>query len=345
VHLFRALLGWMPGGLAIVTTLVCAFFTTFTGASGVTILALGGLMLPVLLKGGYMEGFSIGLLTAGGSLGLLFPPSLAVILYGVVAQTPIPDLFRAGIIPGLLMVAAICIFGVREGVRLKTNRQSFRGRDVAVALWESKWEIFLPILALVLILGGFCTLIEAAAITAVYALLTVTMIHNDLHITRDVPQILSECAALVGGVFIILGVAMGLTNYLVDAEVPMKAASWVQLHIQSRTLFLLFLNLFLLLVGCLMDIFSAVAVVLPLILPISEVFDIHPLHLGMIFLANLELGYLTPPVGMNLFLASYRFDKPLLHVYHHAVPFVLLLLGVVLLITYVPSLALCWAKV
>jgi C4-dicarboxylate transporter DctM subunit len=344
VRLFRALFGWMPGGLAIVTTLVCAFFTTFTGASGVTILALGGLLLPVLLRDGYHERFSVGLLTAGGSLGLLFPPSLPVILYGVVAHVPIPDIFKAGVIPGTIMVASVCIFGVREGLRSKTNRPSFNLKEAFSAFLEAKWEILIPVLALVVIFGGLCTLIEAAAITAVYALFIETCIHRELHITRDLPHILLRCSALIGGVFIILGLAMGLTNYMIDAEVPMKAANLVQAHIQSRMLFLLFLNFFLLIVGCLMDIFSAIVVVVPLILPISQLFDIHPLHLGMIFLANLELGYLTPPVGMNLFLASYRFDKPLIQIYRHAIPFFLVLLGVVLFITYIPTLTIGWGS-
>jgi tripartite ATP-independent transporter DctM subunit len=338
VHLFRALFGWMPGGLAIAATLVCAFFTTFTGASGVTILALGGLLLPVLIKNGYLERFSMGLLTSTGSLGLLFPPSLAVILYGVVAHVPIPDLFKAGIVPGFLLVSAVAIFSVREGLRSQVPRAVFHTREAMGALWESKWEILLPVVALVAIFGGFCTLIEAAAITVVYALVVETLIHRELHFTRDLPRVLLQCVTLIGGVFVILGVAMGLTNYLVDAEVPMKAAEWVQAHIHSRVLFLLTLNLFLLIVGCLMDIFSAIVVVVPLILPIGQAFGIHPLHLGMIFLANLELGYLTPPVGMNLFLASYRFDKPLVQVYRNAIPFFLVLLLVVLLITYIPAL-------
>ena len=340
VRLFRALFGWMPGGLAIAATLVCGFFTTFTGASGVTILALGGLLLPVLRQSGYRERFSVGLLTATGSIGLLFPPSLPVILYGVVAHVPIPDLFRAGIVPGILMIAAVCILSVREAGRAKTPGPPFDLHEAAAALWESKWEILLPVIALAGIFGGFCTLIEAAAITVIYALVTGVVIHRDLHVTRDLPRVLAKCVALIGGVFIILGVAMGLTNYLVDAEIPAKAATWVQAHIQSKILFLLALNAFLLVVGCLMDIFSAIVVVVPLILPISQAFGINPLHLGMIFLANLELGYLTPPVGMNLFLASYRFEKPLVEIYRNAIPFLLVLLGVVLLITYVPALTL-----
>lgn len=338
VRLFRAFFGWMPGGLAIVTTLVCAFFTTFTGASGITILALGGLLLPVLQKDGYSEQFSLGLLTATGSIGLLFPPSLAVILYGVVAHVPITDLFKAGILPGMLMVTAVCLFGMRKGIRAKTPRPPFDAREAAAALWESKWEVLLPVVALVGIFGGYTTLIEAAAITVVYALVAETLIHRELHLIRDLPRVLIKCVTLIGGVFVILGVAMGLTNYLVDAEVPMHAAAWVQAHVHSRILFLMCLNVFLLIVGCLMDIFSAIVVVVPLILPISQVFGIHPLHLGMIFLANLELGYLTPPVGMNLFLASYRFEKPLVHIYRDVIPFLLVLLCVVLLITYVPAL-------
>jgi C4-dicarboxylate transporter, DctM subunit len=338
VRLFRAFFGWMPGGLAIVTTLVCAFFTTFTGASGITILALGGLLLPVLLENSYPERFSVGLLTATGSIGLLFPPSLAVILYGVVAHVPITDLFKAGIVPGMLMVTAVSLFGIREGMRAKTMRPPFELREAMGALWESKWEILLPVVTLVGIFGGFTTLIEAAAITVVYALVTETLVHRELRVTRDLPQVLLKCITLVGGVFIILGAAMGLTNFLVDARVPMLAAEWVRQHVGSKIVFLLILNLFLLIVGCLMDIFSAIVVVVPLIVPISEVFGVHPLHLGMIFLANLELGYLTPPVGMNLFLASYRFEKPLVQVYRSAVPFFLVLLFVVLLITYVPAL-------
>ena len=338
VRLFHALFGWIPGGLALVATLVCAFFTTFTGASGVTILALGGLLLPILRQHGYRERFAVGFLTATGSLGLLFPPSLAVILYGVMAHVSIPDLFKAGIVPGGLMIAAISLLAMREARRAHTVRPAFDAREALHALWQAKWEIALPMVALGGIFGGWCTLVEAAAITVVYTLLVETVIHGDLHIGRDLPRVFIQCSTLLGGIFIILGVAMGLTNYLVDAEVPMQAAAWVQAHIQSRLLFLLVLNVFLLLVGCLMDIFSAIVVVVPLILPIGQVFGIHPLHLGMIFLANLELGYLTPPVGMNLFLASYRFDTPLMQVYQYAMPFLLILLLVVLLITYVPAL-------
>jgi tripartite ATP-independent transporter DctM subunit len=338
IRLFRALFGWMPGGLAIVTTLVCAFFTTFTGGSGVTILALGGLLLPILLKSGYGERFSLGLVTATGSIGLLFPPSLAVILYGVVAHVPIPDLFVAALLPGALMVLAVCLLGFREGLRGRVPRPAFDPREAFHALWEAKWELLFPFIVLFGIFGGLTTLIEAAALTVIYALIVECAIHRDLHIGKEVPKVLIECATLFGGVFVILGVAMGLTNFLVDAEVPMKAAAWARENIDSRLVFLLALNLFLLLVGCLMDIYAAIVVVVPLIVPIGEVFAIHPLHLAMIFLVNLELGYLTPPVGMNLFLAAYRFERPLVQIYRSGLPFLLLLMIVVLLITYIPEL-------
>ena len=336
VRLFRALVGWMPGGLAIATTLVCAFFTTFTGASGVTILALGGLLAPVLMKNGYPKRFSMGLVTATGSIGLLFPPSLAVILYAVVAHVPIPDLFRAAIVPGLIIIGAVCLFGVREGVRRETRR-TFDAREAA-ALWHAKWEVLLPVLVIGGIFGGFTTLLEAAALSVVYVLAVHTLIRRDLHPTRDVPRVLVECATLIGGVFAILGVAMGLTNYMVDAQVPTAAAAWVAANVESRFVFLLALNVFLLIVGCLMDIFSAIVVVVPLILVIGEGFGIHPLHLGIIFLVNLELGYLTPPVGMNLFLSSFLFRRPLNEVYRDVLPFLAVLLAVLLLITYVPAL-------
>ena len=338
LRLFRALFGWLPGGLPIVATLVCAFFTTFTGASGVTILALGGLLLPVLLQSDYRERFSVGLLTATGSIGILFPPSLPVILYAVVAHVPILDLFKAGILPGIIMVAAVCVYGIWEGSSSKMPRQRFDKREAVQALWASKWEILLPVIALAAIFGGFCTLLEAAAITAVYALIIETFIYRDLHVTRDLPRVLVKCATTMGGVFIILGCAMGLTNYVVDAQIPTMATEWVQAHIHSRVVFLLALNLFLFVVGCLMDVYSAIVVQAPLLLPISQAFGIDPLHLGIIFLANLELGYLTPPVGLNLFLASYRFDRSVFRVFRDTLPFLLVLLLVVLLITYVPAL-------
>lgn len=338
VRLFDAWFGWMPGGLAIAATMAAAFFSAFTGASGVAILALGGLLLPVLLKNGYPERFSIGLLTASGSLGLLFPPSLAVILYGVVAHVPIPDLFAAAAIPGLVMVVAVSLLGVRAGIRAAVPRPRFDLAKAAAALWAARWEVLLPVVAFAGLFGGFCTFAEAAALTAVYALVTQILVHRDLNIRRDLAGILVECATMIGGVFIIISAALGLSNYLIDAEIPTQAVQATQQMIHSRVLFLLALNLFLLIVGCLMDVYSATVVALPLILPIATAFGIPPLHIAVIFLANLELGYLTPPVGMNLFLASLRFNKPVLYIARCALPLLLLLLAVVLAITYVPLL-------
>ena len=334
---FRGFFGWIPGGTAVVCAVVCAFFTAFTGGSGVTILALGGLLFMALQQERYRESFSVGLLTASGSLGLLFAPALPLILYGIVAQVPIQDLFLGGILPGLLLVLLVAGWGVREGLIGRAERVPFDGRRAARSLWKAKWELFLPVLVLGVIFTGWATPVEASAVAALYAAVVQILFHRDLPF-QQLPRVLRECSVLVGGVLIILAVAMGLTNYLVDAQVPTRLVDWAQGHISSPLVFLLALNVFLLLVGCLMDIFSAIVVVVPLIVPLGVAFGIDPVHLGIIFIANLELGYLTPPVGLNLFLASYRFDRPLLAVYKAAVPF-LLILGVgVLLITYVPVL-------
>lgn len=338
VRVFKALFGWIPGGLAVAATLLCAFFTTFTGASGVTILALGGLLLPVLLKGGFRENFSVGLLTSTGSLGLLLPPSLVVILYGVIAHVPIIDLFKAGLVPGVLLIAPICLFCMWQGFKTGAGRAPFAFREAAASIWIAKWEVIMPIFLLVLIFGGFCTLVEASAVLVIYALIIEGFIYRDLSL-KGLATMLVKCGALVGGVLIILGVAMGLTSYLVDAQVPMHAATWATKHLHSKWAFLLALNGGLIIVGCLMDIYSALIVVVPLILPIAESFGVHPAHLGIIFLANLQLGYLTPPVGMNLFLASFRFERPLTSVSRNALPFLLMMAAVALLITYVPWLS------
>ncbi len=338
VRVFQALFGSIPGGLGVAATVLCAFFTTFTGASGVTILALGGLLLPILLKGGFRESYSIGLLTSTGSLGLLLPPSLVVILYGVIARVPIIDMFAAGLVPGALLIMPICLACVWEGLKIDAGGRSFRLREAVAAIWVAKWEVVMPILVLVLIFGGLCTLVEAAAVLVAYELIIEIFIYRDLNM-RAVLDLLVKCAALVGGVLIILGVAMGLTSYLVDAQVPMHATAWGIKHLHTKWLFLLALNGGLLVVGCLMDIYSALIVVVPLILPIAQSFEVHPAHLGVIFLANLQLGYLTPPVGMNLFLASFRFEKPLAEVAKSSLPFLLIMAGVVLLVTYIPWLS------
>jgi C4-dicarboxylate transporter, DctM subunit len=335
----RALFGWAPGGTAVAAATLCAFFTLFTGGSGVTILALGGLLLPALLKEGYRERFSIGLLTASGSLGLLFPLSVPLILYGIVAQNvAIEDLFIGGLIPGVLMLALLAALGIREAVRSGVKSSPFSIREVAGGLWEAKWEMLLPVVVLWALLGGYATTSESAAIAALYALIVQRFIHRDLASFRDVVRVAGDCVALVGGVLIILAVAVGLTNYLVNAQIPTRMIEWTQAHIEQRWLFLLALNVFLLLVGTVMDIFSAIVVVVPLILPLADAYQITYVHLGVIFIANLELGYLHPPLGLNLLLASYRFKKPVLEVTWATLPMLGILAIGVLLITYVPWL-------
>ncbi|MFB3777799.1 MAG: TRAP transporter large permease subunit [Bryobacteraceae bacterium] len=335
---FTALVGWMPGGLAIVTTLVLAFFTPFTGASGVTILSMGGLLLPVLLKARYPEQTAVGLVTVSGSIGLLFPPSLPVIMYGIYAMTPIDRLFIAGFLPGLLLVVVVAAWGAWRGWSAGAAKTPFQGRELLAALWEAKWEMLLPVVVLIGIFGGFATLVEAAALTVLYALVVECFVYGDLGVRRDLPRIAVECSTLAGGFLIILGAALGFTNYLIHAEIPTLALNWVRLHIQSPLLFLLALNGFLLIVGMLMDIYSAILVIVPLITPMGLAYGIDPVHLAIVFLANLELGYLTPPVGANLFLSSYRFKQPLSKIYLATVPYSIILLGAVLLITYLPYL-------
>lgn len=338
VRVFSALTAWARGGPALVVALVCAFFTSFTGASGVTILALGGLLMPVLLAARYSEKNALGLLTSAGSLGLLFPPSLPVILYGIVSHTPIDKMFLGGFLPGVLMVGLTALWGRRCGAAGTPVRQKFDASEAASALYAAKWEMLLPVVVLVGLFGGFATQVEAAALTALYAFVIETFVYKDLKLVRDTPRVMTECIILVGGVLLILGVALGFTSYLVDAQVPAAAVEWVKGSIESPLVFLLLLNLFLLVVGCLMDIFSAIVVVVPLIAPMGAAFGIDPVHLGVIFLANMELGYLTPPVGMNLFLSSYRFKKPLSEVYVSVIPMLLVLLVGVLLITYIPAM-------
>lgn len=340
VGAFRGLFGWMPGGMAVMTAVVCAFFTTFTGASGVTILALGGLLYPVLLKEGYPERFSVGLLTASGSIGLLFPPALPVIIYAVVAGVPIDRLFVAGLLPGAVLVGAVALLGVRTAMRSNSIvRRPFDLRAARVGVFDAKWELLVPWVAMGAYFSGLASLLESAALTALYVTVVEVAIHRDLRLA-DLLRVGRDSAALVGGVLIIFGVAMGLTNYLNDAMVPAAVLDWVEVSVESRWVFLAALNLFLLLVGCLMDIFSALVVVVPLILPLGAHFGVDPIHLGIIFLANLELGFLTPPVGMNLFLSSFRFERPLTEVYRTVMPFLAVLILAVLLITYVSALTL-----
>ena len=338
IRVFQALFGGFRGGPAIVTALVCAFFTSFTGASGVTILALAGLLMPILRAANYSEKSALGLLTGAGSLGLLFPPCLPLILYGIIAKVSIPDMFLGGILPGVVLLALTAWWGIRRGPPTSARTQPFDAREARSAVWEAKWELLLPVVAMVGLFGGFATPVEASALTALYAAFVEVVIYRDLSVTSGVPKVLLECGLVIGGVLMILGVALGFTNYLIFADLPSDALEWVQSSVQSPYVFLLMLNVFLLIVGCLMDVYSAIIVVVPLIAPMGEAYHIDPVHLGIIFLANLELGYLTPPVGMNLFLASYRLNKPMPEVYRAAVPMIIVLLVGVLLITYFPPM-------
>jgi C4-dicarboxylate transporter DctM subunit len=337
LRLFRAYFGWAPGGTAVVTAILCAFFTLLTGGSGVTILALGGLLLPALLADGYSEKFSLGLLTAAGSLGLLFPPSLPLILYGIVAEVPIGDLFIGGLLPGTLMLGALCALGVREGLITGSARRPFTAREAGAATWRAKWELMLPVVIVGSLLAG-ATTVQSAALAALYTLIVQRFIQRDLAGFADLRRAISHSIALVGGILIILAVAVGFTTYLIDAQVPARLADWARENIHSKWVFLLGLNAFLIVVGGLMDIFSSIIVVVPLVVPIATHFEIDPIHLGIIFVANSELGYLTPPVGENLFVASYRFNKPILHLARAMLPMYVILLIGVLLITYLPWL-------
>jgi len=338
VALFRALFGWIPGGVAVVAILVCAFFTSFTGGSGVTILAMGGLLFPMLLHEKYSNRFTSGLLTSAGSLGLLLPPSLAVILYSVVAEIEIRKLFVSGFVPAMIELLLVGVYVFLFSRRSAVTRVRFQPRPMFRAMHGALWELAVPALVLVSFLGGLATLVETAAITVLYAFLLEFVIRRNLTLKSDLLRVVGNAATLVGGVLLILGVAMGLTNFLIIAEIPDQTVEWVQSFVQSPLFFLLLLNLFLLVVGCLMDIYSAITVVVPLIVPVALAFGIDPFHLGIIFLINLELGYLTPPVGMNLFLAAYRFKRPLAEVYRDALPFLGIRCLAVLLVTYVPPI-------
>lgn len=339
-RLFTACVGWMPGGLAIVATLVLAFFTPLTGASGITILSMGGLLLPVLVGARYPERTSLGLVTVSGSIGLLWFPSLPVFLYGFYGNLDYAKLFVGGLLPGILLVLVVAGWGAYQGWQRGVSTTPFVPHEARAAMWEAKWELLLPVVVLGGIVGGYTTLVEAAAMTVLYTVVVECLVQRGLSVRGDLPGIFVECATLVGGFMIILSVALGFTNFLIIAEVPTMAIDWVQTRIDSPLVFLLALNIFLIVVGALMDIFSAIVVIVPLIAPIAVAYGIDPVHLAIIFLANMELGYLMPPMGENLFLSSYRFNKPLTEVYRSTLPYMLLLLATVLLITYVPSLTL-----
>ena len=339
VRLTQAILGWMPGGLAIVSIAACAFFTAFTGASGVTIIALGAILYPALSQAGYDEKFNLGLVTAGGSLGLLFAPSLPLILYGVVAQVNIDDLFVAGVLPGALMLFSLSFYSlwVNRGNRVPLS--DFSWREVGSAIVDSIWELPLPIVVLGGIYSGLLAVSEAAAVTAVYVVLIEVVIRREISIAR-LPGIMRESMVLVGGILLILGASLASTNYVIDAEVPQQLIALVSNLVDSRISFLWLLLLFLLVLGAFLDIFSALVLVVPLILPVAAEFGVEPVHLGMIFLSTMQLGYLTPPVGLNLFIASYRFDQPIVRVYLATFPFLIILFITVIVITFVPVLSL-----
>jgi tripartite ATP-independent transporter DctM subunit len=345
VRVFHSLFGWLRGGPAIITALVCAFFTSFTGASGVTILALGGLLMPVLIAAQYRERDALGLLTAAGSLGLLFPPSLAVILYGVVSGTPIDMLFLGGLLPGMLLVVLTAAWGVWRGNPRESVEHPFRAAEVGRAAWEAKWELLLPVLIMLGLYGGsltglHMTLVEVAALAALYAFATQTFVTRDLSFRRDTLRVVTECGSLVGGVLLILAAAQALTSYFVIAQVAQAGVEWAKSSVASRFVFLLLLNGVLLVAGSVIDIISSIVVLVPLLKPLGQAFGIDPVHLGIVFLANMELGFLTPPIGLNLFLSSYRFGKPLGEVIRSVLPMLIVLIIGLLLITYLPWMTL-----
>jgi tripartite ATP-independent transporter DctM subunit len=334
----RALFGWAPGGTAIAAAILCAFFTLFTGGSGVTILALGGLLMPILIGARYSERDSLGLVTGAGSLGMLLPPCLPVIVYAIVARVPMEQMFLGGLLPAILMMVATAWWGIRRGPRRSVSGPAFDAREARSALWEAKWELLTPAVAIGALFSGLATTVEAAAVTAFYVFVVEAVLHRDLHVFRDLPRVMTECGLLVGGILLVLGVALGLTNFLVDAEVPAHAVDWTTRVVHSPVLFLLLLNVFLIIVGCLMDIYSAIIIQVPLLVPLGMAYGIDPIQLGIIFLANLELGYLTPPVGLNLYMSSYRFGKPVPVVLRSVLPIIIVLHIGVLVITYVPAL-------
>lgn len=339
VRLTGAVLGWMPGGLALVALGACAFFTAFTGASGVTIIALGAILYPALKEDGYPDNFNLGLVTTSGSLGLLFAPSLPLILYGIVAEVSIDNLFLAGILPGLLMLMMLSGWSLWVNRANRKPLATFSWRKVGASLRESIWELPLPVVVLGGIYSGFFAVSEAAAVTALYVLIVEVVIHREIKLS-ELPRIMRESMLLVGGILIILGVSLASTNYLIDAGVPQKILEFVSTFVSGQASFLFLLLIFLLILGAILDIFSATVLVVPLILPIAAQYGIDEVHLGIVFLAAMQLGYLTPPVGLNLFIASYRFDKPIMTVYSATFPFLMILLLSVILIMYWPQLSL-----
>ena len=344
VRLTDAMLGWFPGGLAVVSLFACAFFTALTGASGATIIALGAILYPAMKQAGYAEKFNLGLITSSGSLGLLFPPSIALILYGVIAQqmdvgenVAIDDLFLAGLLPGLFMLLLLTAWSVFKSTGMHIIRSEFNWGKLASALRESIWEIPMPFVLIGGIYSGYFAISEAAAVAVLYVLVVEVLILREVPL-KKLPDIMRDSMVLVGGVLIILAVSLASTNYLIDTEVPLRLFEFVKSKIDSQLTFLMLLNIFLLMLGMILDVFSALVIMVPLILPMAVGYGIHPVHLGIIFLANMQIGYFTPPVGMNLFIASYRFHKPVTELYTSTIPFMFILMAAVLVITYWPEL-------
>jgi C4-dicarboxylate transporter DctM subunit len=338
VRLSRALLGWMPAGLAIVSLFACAFFTAFTGASGVTIIALGALLFPAMQQAGYPDRFNLGLVTSAGSLGLLFAPSLPLILYGVIAEVSVEELFLAGVLPGVLMLVMLCGFSIWKNSAIRVPSSEFSWREVRQSVREAIWEIPLPIVVLGGIYSGYFAISEAAAVTALYVLIVDLLILREVAM-RELPRIMRESMILVGGILIILGVSLASTNYMIDAGVPQKLFGYLENFVAGQSTFLLLLLLFLLALGAILDIFSAIVLVVPLILPVASKYGVHPIHLGIVFLATMQLGYLTPPVGLNLFIASFRFERSIIDIYLSTLPFFVFLLISVVIITFWPQLS------
>lgn len=339
VRLTSALLGWMPAGLAIVSLVACAFFTAFTGASGVTIIALGAILFPAMQHAGYPEKFNLGLVTSAGSLGLLFAPSLPLILYGVVAEVPVESLFLAGLLPGFLMLVFLSAYSIWKNRAIRTPLGDFSWREVGDAMREAAWEIPLPIVVLGGIYSGYFAISEAAAVTALYVLIVDVVILKEVTL-RKLPSIIRESMVLVGGIMMILGVSRASTNFMIDAGVPQQLLHWISGYVTGEFAFMVMLLVFLLILGAILDIFSAIVLVVPLILPIATQFGVDPVHLGIVFLATMQLGYITPPVGLNLFIAGYRFDRPIVDIYFSTLPFFVFLMLSVVLIAFWPGFSL-----
>jgi tripartite ATP-independent transporter DctM subunit len=336
VETFRAFFSWLPGGLIILSVIICAFFTSFTGASGITILALGGILFSILSESSrYEEKFSIGLLASSGSIGLLFPPSIPILLVAATTQTNTLHLFLGGLFPGILLAVSMIVFGVIVSIKTKIPRVPFEAKKAVVSLKTSAFEILLPVLLIGGYFTGILSTVEIGAVSVIYVFVVEVLIHKDIKL-RDVKNVFAKAMPIIGGVLSILALSAALSYYIVDTQAPQNFARWMQSAITSRVAFLIMLNLFLLVVGCLIDIFSAILIVLPLIAPLGAAYGIDPVHLGIIFLINLEAGFLTPPVGLNLFFASYRFNKPFVEVCRHVLPFLAIQLAVVLLVTFVP---------